>query len=939
MEAARRDSRFGVRPIITADRVDRRLKRAVRQRCTHDTWFLHVPAGRPLRDAVDRALERSDVAPPTPSYDRLTGGRRSPGEGRRSSRWDRVKRLLEPVTLFWLVVIAAGGTVMGAATEKTWWDDRVWTIGGGLVLAGLAASLGHLLMAAARMIPQVTHPTDDDLARALLADLRRDWRRRTVFRFTDVPRRLPVLLVAAVPGATDPPPLVRAYQRWHPAHPHWLWWILAPIRRPSAVLITDYTSRTAARPRSLSRRTRARLRLTAMNLRRWSAWPLVTGLGCVLILPLTMVGWVLTGFWWISVVLLVPRRARRRAILLFCYGVTALLVTGFVFVDRSLGQPYCLFGTGTDDVDVEHDEWIGSRTCLGGADLGRDIRSAVLGRIAERVSVHRPGPDDNAGLFDVNLIYRENKRVEQSAAGENRGVVTVALVTSLTTSSPTRPVRSTVAEHEGLAGAHAAQVRINADRNQRMPYVRLAIVNSGDLTGGADEAAVQKHLDRMRESLHRLARNERWRLIAAVVTLNSTTYVQDALRESLGRDGVAILSPTMTADGFGDDIRPRDENGVLYSTAPVFFAVNTINDDQVELVTRYAARSPKAGPLVYYYPVDPDHIGPGFDETDLYLDTLSCDVWKRGGYQAAALHGDDVWRLDGSRPDRLCPNATRISVNDPKIGLWPWSRGESAEKLAESACPASDPPGLLFFGGRYTELAAFTQLVQAACTERPEVAVADSATRFLANGELARLVPHHTGVLIASRGPVLTCESLARPDDIPDLGPHDEGRMADFADDVHQVLHRCLGAGDPESDRRLAGGWAVLEYDTVLMIRDALLRIGLDGLRTAPPDDRPGAASTGPDRVRGLLGGTALRDLVMLCLQGRTPSLCADRPFTGAYGTVRLVDGVGRRPVVLLDIDDLATAFAEGAGDPAGRCVPPLDGSRRRCVFHPEPAS
>ncbi|MFG1609196.1 hypothetical protein [Actinoplanes sp. NPDC049265] len=869
---------------------------------------------------IDEALAGGGPAPETPAYDRLTGGREARG-------WTRLKTLLEPVTLFWLIVIGAGGTVMGAAAGKTW-DDTVWMTGSLLVLLGLAASLLHILRAAVRMIPPVTHPTDHDLARALLADLRRDWRRRTVFRFTDVPQKLPLLLVGTAPGAPMPP-LLRAYRRRRV----WLSPIVAVFRRPSAVFVTDY--------KDPARRPRCRWRV--------SLWSLVQGAR------------------WVMGTVILPRRARQRAAHLLFYGLTALLMTGLVYVHHSVDQPYCLTGTGTDDVDVEHDEWIGSRTCLGWKDLGRDVRDAVPGWIESRVTVHKPGPDDNAGLFDVNLIYRENKRVGQAAAGSSRGVVTVALVTSLTTSSPTRPIRSTVAEHEGLAGAYAAQVRINAGRDQRMPYVQLAIVNSGDLTGGADQAAVGEHLFRMRRSLHELALDTDRRLIAAVVTLNSTTEVRKALHESLGRDGIAMLSPTMTADGFGDEIRvPAEAPG---AGRPVFFSVNTVNDDQVEVITRYAAGSAKK--LVYYYPVDPDRIAPGFDTTDLYLGTLTCDVWKRAGFRPEALHDATAWNPSGGSPANLCPGAAAAGTDrqvaaagrtrrpgatagtkrGASIGLWPWSRGEPAEELRKSACPASagsaERPQVLFFGGRYTDVAAFTELVQVACPKRPEVAVADSATRFLADGELAGLVPHRTSVLITSRGPVLTCESLTHPDSVRGLGPHDAGRLEDFADDVHNVLQRCRGAGDPEADRRLAGGWAILSYDTVLMIRDVLLRIGLTDLRRPPPPIIRTDASTPAGAPRGLLDAPRLHDLVLGCLQGRPPAVvgtrvdgtangsvgtaCTSRTFAGAYGTIELVGGVGRRTVVLLDIPDLATAFASGAGRPTRSCVPSAKPPGRPC--------
>jgi hypothetical protein len=639
----------------------------------------------------------------------------------------------------------------------------------------------------------------------------------------------------------------------------------------------------------------------------------------------------------------------------------SLVTIGLVSLHHRLDTPYCLSAAGIDDVAVDdHDEWIGTRTCLGWSELGRNARNTLVGRIADRLSVHEPGPEDNQGLFDVNLIYRENKRIERLSADSGRGVVTVAMVTSLTTSTPTRPIRSVVAEREGLAGGYAAQVRINADRNQRMPYLRLAIVNSGDLTPGVDAKVMDQHLGRMRDSLRRLARSQR--LIAAVVTLNSSTQVQGALRDSLGADGIAMISPTMSADRFGDEVRPPAADGDV--RRPVFFPVNPANDDQVELIAQYARRSgaPARRRLVYYYPVDPAQATPGFDPTDLYLSTLFCDVWDRAGYRDEALRGG-AEALHASTARARCEGASRKRpMKGLDVELWPWSRERPADELRASACPESTgSPGrspLLFFGGRYSDVAAFTQLVQVGCgSARPEVAVADSATRFLADGELAGLVPHRTRVLIASRGPALTCATLPEQDEAAELQPYDRGRRDDFADDIRNVLHRCRNAGDPEADRRLAGSWAVLGYDTVLMIRDVMLRIGLNNLREPR---RPRAAATAPagsDHVPGLRGATELRGLVLRCLQGPPPPAratartaapapqpgdtaatpCVSRVFPGAYGSIRVEDGIGRRTVTLLDVPDLATAFASASINPKHRCVPPekppAERRAARCVF------
>lgn len=844
-ELVDRGSQVSARRPCRAPAVDYELKKAIRERLP-DAWIAYLPAGMNLRDAIDAAL-RSTSAPRTPRYDRLTGGRRSAAAP--AGRWDRWKRLLEPVTGFWVVVVGVGASMTSVAGDNSLVKRLTGTIP---IAVGMVAIFFHVMLAVFRMASMSvrSEPTDDDLARALLSDLRHDWWRLTVFRANDVPQQLPVLLVGASEG--DPPALLRAY-RWR-------------LRRPSAVLVSDCRA------------------LRERRQRRWLAFLM----RYVNALPR----------WLLSEVLL-PAKARRRARHLLCYGMVALLAAGLLYLDRSLGQPYCL-GRGSDvkdEVTIDGDEWIGYRICLDKADLGRETWNRAVGQLVGHLAVHRPGPEDNRNLFDVNLIYRENKRVERLAE-RRRGLATVAVVTSLTTREQSRSLRSVVAEREGLAGAYAAQVRVNADRNPRMPYLRLAVVNAGDLTSGLDRRTVQNHLDELKDKLAELTRDQPL-LIAAIVTLNSTDPVRAALRDSLGKDEVAMISPTMSADGFAAGFDAKE---------PVFFQVSSVNDDQVELIRQYAKVKEKK--LIYYYPVDREG---KFDAEDRYVQTMFCDVWRRRSPPPGTR---------GSKPCPAVPPSEQETYSD--IELRPWSQGESAEEFRKTACPTegitatsrgkseSDPrrPALLFFGGRYTDVAAFTQLVQVSCApHQPEVAVADSATRFLADGELAGLVPHRTRVLIASRGPALTCTTLAAGPATA-LSPYDQGRRDDFADDVRRTLHRCGAGSDPEADRRLAGGWALVNYDSVLMIRDALLRVGLHRLTPA----------------------TEMRGLVLGCLRGSP--ICPSASFPGGYGTITMKNGLGRRTVFLLDVPDLATAFAAASINPIYVCAPPGDPSKA-CLFEP----
>jgi hypothetical protein len=76
--------------------------------------------------------------------------------------------------------------------------------------------------------------------------------------------------------------------------------------------------------------------------------------------------------------------------------------------------------------------------------------------------------------------------------------------------------------------------------------------------------------DDPQEKLQRLAEDPK--LAAAIVTVNSTRMVQNALRESLGVNNIAMVSPAMSTDGFG----------AAFGRPKVFFQVKAPNDDHVQ---------------------------------------------------------------------------------------------------------------------------------------------------------------------------------------------------------------------------------------------------------------------------------------------------------------------------------------------------------------------
>ena len=877
-------------------------------------WVVHVSAGCSLQAAVDGAL-LAEEAPDTPRYDALTAAARRPtGQAkqdalldrrRRAARRERWKFLVEPVSLLWVVVAGLGATVMSAANVRQFGrGDVAWDSGSVLLLGGVVAVLGHLTVAAWRLVWWSVRaaPSEWELAQALLRDLRYDWRRflpNGWFRARDVPRSLPVLLIAAPPPGMPRPALLGAYQRWPwPRLPYWLWRLLAMARRPAAVLVTDCQV-----PDHVPARVWIRLAWTsvlgfvrwlprqpARLVRRWraepgTAWRRSTVLLALLAGRCVPIGRALRRTARRLVGVAVPRTARRRARRLTQYGVVFVLLLGSFYADRSPDQPYCLWRVpdavrvaagmkgGNVSTDTTDGEWIGYRTCLGWWQLGADVLNTMLARVSGPLTVHHPGPDDNPHLFDVNLIYRENKRVERLAGGQ-RPLITVALITSLTSADPTRPIRSVVAEREGLAGAYVAQLRINRTRAAWGPYVRLAVVNVGDLTPVSD-TRVNRHLAIVRDKLRQLAEDPT--LAAAVVTVNSITPVQTMLRDSLGAAGVPMVTPTMSADGFGR----------AFGVDPIFFQVVATNDDEVELTYRYAAS--RRVPLVYFYPVRNTTGTPG----DLYLSSLYCDVLRRHQPGLGTVQGPPC------RPAAVLGNAVTHRPAVP-VSLVPWSPWPQVNDVATRACP---PPSsaagtakgstperpLVFFGGRYTDVAEFLHTLQLSCAGRmPEVTLTPNAARFLSDRDLAQQIPHGLRVLISYPGPVLTCETLRN-------SSLDSGRRLEFYDDIRTALHRCAGRGDTEADRWLAASWAATEYDSLLMIDDAVLRTGLRHASDARGD-------------------------ILACLRATVKS-CTDIQYPGAYGTISLRNGLGRRPAVLLRVKDLADAFESGGStETVGTC-------------------
>ncbi|MEV6343035.1 hypothetical protein [Actinoplanes sp. NPDC051851] len=437
-------------------------------------------------------------------------------------------------------------------------------------------------------------------------------------------------------------------------------------------------------------------------------------------------------------------------------------------------------------------------------------------------------------------IYAENRAVtghdERSGQGgrdgqggqrgrDGREVLTVLLVTSLT---GTGPGGSAVPESEGLAGAYAAQREINDD--PALPLLRLAVVNAG-----ARGLRTGKALDLV-ESFARASGN---RVVGAMVTVDSTGVTRTALKR-LDYDGLVQVSPTMTADGFGAAMHG-------------FFPIGAPNATQADMVLRYATRLPNR-PATLYTVAPHEWAGPG--NRDLYVASLRHDVLARRSLLTA-----------------VGTTLAEVSWNTPDDDLSP-------------ACASPGRPTAVFFGGRYTDFAAFLDDLRGHCPARwmPEILAGSSVARFLTDPALAATVPFGVRVTVVTHGPLLSCTRYR--------GRQIAGAAwrRNFTAAIGRYLNRCTSPRplpDGEADA-LAGGWAAGAYDAVWLLESAARRRS------------PGGVPADPEGLAGL--------------RYRMAESLAENEITdkGVAGPIRFTGRVGSRGVWLYRVPELRTAFDDG---------------------------
>ena len=456
----------------------------------------------------------------------------------------------------------------------------------------------------------------------------------------------------------------------------------------------------------------------------------------------------------------------------------------------------------------------------------------------------KPSTGAEDGTWE-DQIYAENLEVGRRAA-DGRETLTMLVVTSLTRRDRGSSV---VPETEGLAGAYAAQREIN--ENAQIPQLRLAIVNVGD-RGLLIAEALDRVAGYVADPGHRV--------VGALTTVDSTTVSKTALKR-LDDAGLVQLTPTMTADRVGADMKR-------------FYQLISPNALQTEMVVRHAIGKARGNrrqaSFVFAAPDDrlrrDDVEG---DQVDLYVQTLRDGVRKQQGRLADA--GMSLQEI-----------------------TWQKSGGDLSP-----ACTTPDRYSVVFYGGRYTEFTEFVEDLHNDCAkaEPPELIGNSSVSRFLMDPGLAADVRHGEAVTIATRGPLLSCAQYTEKA-LADAGVR---RRRDFADAIDRYLGRC-GDRAPHGggSDALAGGWTANAYESISLLHAAARRDTTTGDRAAGADGI-GAVR---DRTHAALSGNEIADM-------------------GVVSPVKFVDRVGSQSVWLYQVQDLRTAF-DGGKSPAGGSAKPV---------------
>jgi hypothetical protein len=255
-----------------------------------------------------------------------------------------------------------------------------------------------------------------------------------------------------------------------------------------------------------------------------------------------------------------------------------------------------------------------------------------------------------------------------------------------------------------------------------------------------------------------LARNDST-VIGVIGLVESRTTTGGALRR-LNAAGLPAIAPTLSADG-------------MYKYSNLYLQVSAPNRDQGRLVEQYARNVLDVSRVRIYYTSGERSSVPD----DLYVNTLLADLRQ----------------VFGSRLEYDTEFRSGVSLHD-ECGY----------------------PGMLFFGGRWSDFDSFLRALSSACGDNPpaHLVANDSVNRYMANPALRSSAPGNVPLTYVSKAGLVGCDELRRRDG--EEGPNRFLRRIQAPDVL--TPPRCDGtAGEKAVGERVG-----LAYDSTMMTLQAV---------------------------------------------------------------------------------------------------------------------
>ena len=333
---------------------------------------------------------------------------------------------------------------------------------------------------------------------------------------------------------------------------------------------------------------------------------------------------------------------------------------------------------------------------------------------------------DNQLIAVQEKIFTQNRRsAEASTIQKYHPRVTLVYLGSLTKPNAVGGVETFAAEREELQGMAAAQARafLDASNNPTSPYLTIVLSNAGQ---------EMSHADLVVPMLADLAKHDAT-VLGVVGLVESRTGTKEAIKR-LGKVGLPVIAPTLSADGIAD-------------ASDHYLQISAPNIDEAEFVFAHATQVLKAKKIYNFYTYGSK--GQAAQAGDLYVNTLR----------------EDLSRAYGGRPDY------QESFWAPNVDL-------------HGVCADTFTDGVVFFGGRYSEFGAFVGQLASDCNGKASLIADDSVNRYMANDQLRLTAPQNLPLTYVSKGSLAFCDRLATATDT---------ERQYFRTDVQSVLGLCNG--------------------------------------------------------------------------------------------------------------------------------------------------